>query len=59
MKSIHCTISGRKITIVNGFRNEGTDYMFDDGDLIPALYEFEIKWFRNPRSLRPTGAWNI
>jgi hypothetical protein len=56
---IHCTLSGNKIIIVNGWRNKGSDYMFDDGDLIPALYEFEIKWFRNPRSLRATGAWGI
>ena len=57
--NIHCTLYGRKIYISNGFKNEKSDYMFDDGDLVPALYEFEIKWFRNPRSLQQTGAWDI
>jgi len=57
--NIHCELSGNKIIITNGFKNEKSDYMFDDGDLIPALYEFEIKWFRNPRSMQSTGAWSI
>ena len=56
---IACELSGNKIIIRDGFKYKGTDYMFDDGDLLPALFEFEIKWFRNPRSMQPTGAWSI
>ena len=43
--NIHCRLSSnrRSIIITNGFRNEKTNYMFDDGDLETATIEFDLK----------------
>ena len=59
--SIHCRLDqdGKRIWITNGWKNEISNYMFDDGDLVPGILYFEIAHFRNPRSILPTGPWSI
>ena len=58
---LHCKLTKRErmITVYNGFQQIGTDHMFDNEptvyDLEPGTLDFDILWFRNPRSLLESG----
>jgi len=57
--NIHCKLNGNKLIIENGFKQSATANLTDDGDLIPPTFEFEIDWFRNPRTTAKSSPWNI